>query len=58
MRQRLRGTSGKYLGRPSLCDKEPGRETCLRQLNGAKPDVCRNCQSPKVQTEKIKVFSK
>lgn len=54
--QKVRGGSGLYLGRPKLCDKNPGERPCLEKLHSPDPCICRNCQAPGIQTEKIKNF--
>lgn len=56
--RRLRGSSGKYLGRPSKCENEPGKKACLEKLHGPNAGLCRNCQVLEVQTERIKVFGR
>lgn len=56
--ERMRCSGGnKYPGRPSLCRRIPGKEECLRFLKGPNPGICRNCQAPEVQMEKMKVFA-
>lgn len=55
--KRIRGGSGKQLGRPDLCGRIPGSEECLRYIRGPRPAICRNCHSPEIQTEKMKVFA-
>ncbi|MFH0955663.1 MAG: hypothetical protein V1801_00380 [Candidatus Falkowbacteria bacterium] len=55
---KMRGSSGKYLGRPSMCEKVPGEGACLKQLNSSRPRICMNCQTAETQTERIKVFGR
>ncbi|MEI6597278.1 MAG: hypothetical protein WCL13_03695 [bacterium] len=54
--ERMRGVSGKYIGRPSLCEKEPGKKQCFKKLRGHNPGICRNCYAPEVQAIRLKVF--
>lgn len=56
--EKIRGASGRCIGRPCLCDKDPGKGSCFKQLRGPNSDLCRNCQSPEVQTERIKTFGR
>lgn len=56
--KKVRGSSGKYLGRPSMCEKIPGESACLKQLNSSRPDICRNCQAEEVRTIRLKIFGR
>lgn len=42
-KQNVNGSNGKYNGRPSLCDNEPGWTACLKRSRSSKNSLCRIC---------------